>query len=332
MLSFENDYNVGAHPQVLKALMDTNLIRQPGYGNDDFCRSAAEKIRAACACPEAEVFFISGGTQTNQVVISSLLRSYEGVLSAVTGHVNGHEAGAIEYSGHKVLTLPQHEGKIDWLELEAWIKSFYADESHEHMVFPGMVYISHPTEYGTVYSKAELERLSQVCRRYDLPLTKYRMAQGDTYDALLNDLVNGEAMKAKRLHAGDSRYTVESGNLWLELSGASGAWGDYDWFDQNYNGAYAMSLELRFACSENDHQSYDWIEINVRPGMVNTVACLKELGLITDRDLVTREEMDKMENYLKFGEAYETDAAGASIGIIGGADGPTTVFVTGVTA
>ena len=170
MLSFENDYNAGAHPLVLKALMDTNLIKEPGYGNDDFCQSAAEKIRAACACPEAEVYFISGGTQTNQVVISSLLRSYEGVLSAVSGHVNGHEAGAIEYSGHKVLTLPQHQGKIDPAELEAWIKSFYADESHEHMVFPGMVYISHPTEYGTLYSKAELERLSQVCRRYALPL------------------------------------------------------------------------------------------------------------------------------------------------------------------
>ena len=113
MLSFENDYNNGAHPLVLKALADTNLIRQPGYGNDDFCRSAADKIRAACGCPEAEVYFISGGTQTNQVVISSLLRSYEGVLSAVSGHVNGHEAGAIEYSGHKVLALPQHEGKID---------------------------------------------------------------------------------------------------------------------------------------------------------------------------------------------------------------------------
>lgn len=170
MLSFENDYNAGAHPLVLKALMDTNLIKEPGYGNDDFCRSAVEKIRAACACPEAEVYFISGGTQTNQVVISSLLRSYEGVLSAVSGHVNGHEAGAIEYSGHKVLTLPQHQGKIDPAELEAWIKSFYADESHEHMVFPGMVYISHPTEYGTLYSKAELENLSQVCRRYALPL------------------------------------------------------------------------------------------------------------------------------------------------------------------
>ena len=170
MLSFENDYNAGAHPLILKALVDTNLIRQPGYGNDDFCRSAAEKIRTACDCPEAEVYFISGGTQTNQVVISSLLRSYEGVLSAVSGHVNGHEAGAIEYSGHKVLALPQHKGKIDPSELEDWIKSFYADESHEHMVFPGMVYISHPTEYGTLYSKAELERLSAVCRRYALPL------------------------------------------------------------------------------------------------------------------------------------------------------------------
>ncbi len=170
MLSFENDYNNGAHPLVLKALADTNLIRQPGYGNDDFCRSAADKIRAACGCPEAEVYFISGGTQTNQVVISSLLRSYEGVLSAVSGHVNGHEAGAIEYSGHKVLGLPQHEGKIDSAELEAWIKSFYADESHEHMVFPGMVYLSHPTEYGTLYSKAELERISRVCRSHDLPL------------------------------------------------------------------------------------------------------------------------------------------------------------------
>lgn len=170
MLSFENDYNNGAHPLVLKALADTNLIRQPGYGNDDFCRSAADKIRAACGCPEAEVYFISGGTQTNQVVISSLLRSYEGVLSAVSGHVNGHEAGAIEYSGHKVLALPQHEGKIDSAELEAWIKSFYADESHEHMVFPGMVYLSHPTEYGTLYSKAELERISRVCRSHDLPL------------------------------------------------------------------------------------------------------------------------------------------------------------------
>ena len=193
----------------------------------------------------------------------------------------------------------------------------------------------------------------KVERRYSIPLTKYRMNQDGTYDRLLDTLVNSDTMKAKRLHAGDDRYTVESGSLWLELSGdgydlnsrecaaildavardaASGTWGDYDWFDQNYDSAYAMSLELRFACSENDHQSYDWIEINVRPGMVNAVACLKELGLITDRDLVTREEMDKMENYLKFGEAYETDAAGASLGIIGGADGPTAVFVTGVTA
>ncbi len=191
----------------------------------------------------------------------------------------------------------------------------------------------------------------QVERRYSIPMTKYRMSQAGTYDGLLDALVNSKPMKAKRLHAGDDRYTVESGSLWLELSGegydlnsresaaildavardaASGAWGEYDWFDRNNNGAYAMSLELRFACSENDHQIYDWIEINVRPGMDHTVACLKELGLVTERDLVTREEMEKRENSLKYGEtAYE---AAASVGIIGGADGPTTVVVAGVTA
>ena len=158
-------------------------------------------------------------------------------------------------------------------------------------------------------------------------------------------------MKAKRLHAGDSRYTVDSGNLWLEMRGdgydlnsrecaalldavardaASGTWGDYDWFDQNNNSAYAMSLELRFARLEHDHWNYDWISINIRPGMDNTIACLKDLGLVTDKDLVIREEMEKAENSLKFGEtAYE---AAASIGIIGGADGPTTVFVPGVTS
>ena len=110
MLSFENDYAEGAHPQVLQALIDTNLTQQPGYGGDDYCRSAAEKIRAACESPDADVFFLSGGTQTNQTVIDGLLSGVEGVVSAATGHVNCHEAGAIEYSGHKVIPLPEYEG------------------------------------------------------------------------------------------------------------------------------------------------------------------------------------------------------------------------------
>ena len=137
---------------------------------DHYCQSAKEKILAACQCPEGDVHLLVGGTQTNQIVISSMLRSYEGVVAAETGHINTHEAGAIETTGHKVLALPQHEGKIDGDELRRYLQTFYGDENHEHMVFPGMVYISHPTEYGTLYTKEELKSLSEICRQYKLPL------------------------------------------------------------------------------------------------------------------------------------------------------------------
>ena len=170
MISFENDYAEGAHPAVLQHFIHTNLIQQPGYGNDCWCESAAEKIRLACNAPEADVHFIVGGTQTNAVVIGTMLAPYEGVIAAETGHINVHEAGAIEYTGHKVLPLPQHEGKILAAELEEYIARFYADGSHEHMVFPGMVYISHPTEYGTLYTREELSAISRVCRSHEIPL------------------------------------------------------------------------------------------------------------------------------------------------------------------
>ena len=170
MLSFENDYSEGAHPKILQRVVETNLEQVPGYGSDPYCDSAKEKIRAACNCPDAEIFFLVGGTQTNAVVIDSMLQAYEGVVSAQTGHVNAHEAGAIEYTGHKVLSIPQYDGKMKASDLEAYLKTFWQDESHEHMVFPGMVYISHPTEYGTLYTKQELADLSAICRRYEIPL------------------------------------------------------------------------------------------------------------------------------------------------------------------
>ena len=170
MLSFENDYSEGAHEKILQRFMETNMEQAPGYGNDPYCDSAKEKIRAACECPDAEIFFLVGGTQTNAVVIDSMLQAYEGVVSAQTGHVNAHEAGAIEYTGHKVLAIPQYDGKMKASDLESYLKTFWQDESHEHMVFPGMVYISHPTEYGTLYTKQELTDLSAVCRRYEIPL------------------------------------------------------------------------------------------------------------------------------------------------------------------
>lgn len=170
MVSFENDYTTGAHPQVLKRLLETNLEAVSGYGSDAYCSSAREKIRKACACPEADVYFLVGGTQTNAVVISTMLKNYEGVITAATGHINVHEAGAIEYTGHKVLEIPHHNGKINPEELRDYLQVFYGDETHEHMVFPGMVYLSHPTEYGTLYTKSELESISAICKAYHIQL------------------------------------------------------------------------------------------------------------------------------------------------------------------
>lgn len=170
MYYFENDYCEGAHPAILQKLVETNFEKVPGYGTDPYCASAKEKIRAACACPDADVTFLSGGTQTNSIVIASMLQRWQGVVAAATGHVAAHEAGAIEYTGHKVISLPQKNGKLDAATVEDFCKTFYADDNHDHMVFPGMVYISHPTEYGTLYTKAELEALSAVCHAYKMPL------------------------------------------------------------------------------------------------------------------------------------------------------------------
>lgn len=170
MISFESDYTQGAHPSILKRLGETNFVPQSGYGADDYTASAREKIRKAVGLPSADVEFIVGGTQTNMVVISTMLKNYEGVIAAKTGHISTHEAGAIEYSGHEVLELPAKDGKLDAKDVREYILTFYADDSHEHMTFPGMVYISYPTEYGTLYKKAELEALAGVCREFDIPL------------------------------------------------------------------------------------------------------------------------------------------------------------------
>lgn len=170
MLCFTSDYTTGAHPEILRRLIETNMEALPGYGTDKYSVRAAEKIKAACAAENAQVFFVAGGTQTNQLVISTMLGNYEGVIAAKTGHISVHEAGAVEYTGHKVIELNGKEGKLDAESLKRYLKSFFADENHEHMVFPGMVYVSFPTEYGTLYSKKELRALYGVCREYDIPI------------------------------------------------------------------------------------------------------------------------------------------------------------------
>ena len=170
MVSFTCDYGEGAHPKILERLAATNFEQLPGYGTDHYCESAKAKIRQACQAPEAGIFFLVGGTQTNSTIIAAMLRDYEGVVSAETGHIGVHEAGAVEYTGHKVLTLPSHQGKIDPGELRAYLEAATTDPNYEHMVFPGMVYLSFPTEYGTLYSKAELEQIHGIAAHYGLPL------------------------------------------------------------------------------------------------------------------------------------------------------------------
>ena len=170
MVSFESDYIAGAHPEILKRLGETNLESLSGYGSDKYCENAKAKIRKAVGMEDADVEFLVGGTQANAVIISTMLKDYEGVIAAKTGHIGGHEAGAIEYTGHKVLELPEKEGKIAATDLSSFLADFYGDANHEHMVFPGMVYISFPTEYGTLYSKKELEEIYDVCKKYEIPL------------------------------------------------------------------------------------------------------------------------------------------------------------------
>jgi len=170
MIRFECDYLEGAHPRIMQRMMETNLEQNPGYSMDPHCERARELIRQACGCPEAAVHFLVGGTQANTIVIASILRPHQGALCAVTGHINAHESGAIEATGHKVLALPSEDGKITAAQVQKAVDDHFADDTHEHIVQPGMVYISHPTENGTLYTRAELEELYAVCRKEGLPL------------------------------------------------------------------------------------------------------------------------------------------------------------------
>lgn len=170
MIYFDSDYMVGAHPEVLAKLVETNELHTVGYGNDRFTAEAKRMILDACGIKNGSVTLLEGGTQTNAVVIERLLDHHEGVVATETAHINVHEAGAIEATGHKVLTLPSHDGKLDAKELKDYIDTFYSDETYEHMVAPGMVYISFPTELGTIYTRKELEDIYKVCSEAKIPL------------------------------------------------------------------------------------------------------------------------------------------------------------------
>lgn len=171
MIRFESDYLEGAHPRILENLLKTNLEQTPGYGVDEYCQNARRKIREACGLDEtAGVHFLMGGTQANLTVCAAFLKPWQGVLCADTGHISVHESGSVEATGHEVLTLPHKDGKISAEQIETYVRDHYAQDNYEHTVQPGMVYISQPTEYGTLYSASELEAISHVCRSSGLIL------------------------------------------------------------------------------------------------------------------------------------------------------------------
>ena len=170
MIRFNSDYQEGAHPRILERLAQTNYEQSPGYGEDDFCAEARAIIRERCKAPDVDVHFLVGGTQANFTVLSAALRTYQGVISAETGHIAVHETGSVEATGHKVIALPQKDGKITAAQVDTYCSLHFSDESHEHMVMPKAVYLSEPTELGTLYSRAELEAMRAVCDRWDLIL------------------------------------------------------------------------------------------------------------------------------------------------------------------
>ena len=191
MVSFESDYNNGAHEAVLRALVDSNDEQSASYGADRFSDSAREKIRKACQAPDADIYFLTGGTQTNATVLSAILKPYEGVIALNSGHISVHEAGAVEYTGHKVLQMtasPSHGGKMTATDLDAFASGIENDPSREHCVFAGAVYITFPTEYGAVYSAAELAEIYEVCRKHSLKLYVDGARLGYGLEAAGNDI------------------------------------------------------------------------------------------------------------------------------------------------
>ena len=170
MISFECDYNNGAHPKVLENLIKYNSSKPTPYGFDEFSERAKQKIREACGLPDAQIVFLTGGTQTNATTIDSMLYQYEGVISVGSGHINVHEAGAVEFTEHKIITIGDCDGKMEAKTLDKYLDDYMHDGNKDHAVHPGLVYITFPTELGTLYTARELDDIYQVCQRYEIPL------------------------------------------------------------------------------------------------------------------------------------------------------------------
>lgn len=188
MIYFTSDYTEGAHERILNKLAETNMVQSAGYGEDEYCAQAREKLKEICKAPEADVHFLVGGTQTNTTVISASLRTHQGVIAAECGHISVHETGAIEACGHKVLTVPSRDGKITAEQVLDLYREHINDDSFEHTVQPKMVYISNSTEFGLIYHKKELEALHHTCRQCGLYLYMDGARMGYALEAEDNDI------------------------------------------------------------------------------------------------------------------------------------------------
>ena len=282
MYRFQCDYTEGAHPAIMQRMIETNMEQTNGYGLDPYCDSARQKIKDLCECQDIDVHFLVGGTQTNTTVISAALRPYQGAVAAVSGHINVHETGAIEATGHKVLPLPSEDGKIAAAQVEEMCHAHWTDGSQEHMVQPGMVYISHPTENGTLYTKKELADLHEVCRKYGmlLFLDGARLGYGlmaETNDITLADLAKytdvfyiggtkvgalfGEAVViTKRALKKDFRYMIKQNGGMLAKGRLLGIQFDTLFTDDLYfrisKHAINMAMQIRDAFDARGLQFY----------------------------------------------------------------------------
>ena len=201
MMSFECDYNNGAHQKVLDNLIKYNGAHPTPYGFDEFCERAKERIREACGMHDAQIFFLTGGTQTNATTIDSMLYQYEGVICLESGHINVHECGAVEFTEHKIITLPGTDGKMDPKVLDKYLDDFMHDGNNAHAVYPGLVYITFPTEMGTLYTAQEIEAVYDTCRRHALPLFIDGARLGKTTTVtVLDSLSRPPLLPTKRLH------------------------------------------------------------------------------------------------------------------------------------
>ncbi len=311
MIRFECDYNEGCLPQILDLMVKTNMEQHIGYGEDEYCEKARELIKEVCETPTADVHFLVGGTQTNKTVIQSFLKSYQGVLSAVGGHINTHETGTIEAGGHKVLPLDSKDGKITAKQVD---DAMVAHGGDCHCVQPAMVYISNPTEFGTIYTKAELEELRKVCDKWDLPLFLDGARMGYAIYAPGNDVTMADYGKyCDVFYIGGTKVGALFGEAVVIVNDKMKK--DFRYNIKQNGGMLAKGrlLGIQFLGLFGEEKLYFKVSEHAIKMAMKLKDCFTELGWQFEYDSPTNQQFIRMPNDLlaKISEKYAVSAQGA---------------------